>query len=492
MPREVVYCLIFIALMLVALAWFCFPQSPTNRAHWLGQELLMAAQERNWSKAKELLDEGADPDVTQLDPSQLQRHSLYSFLGLAGSISSLPPSVFKRPSALQQAIYQDDIDAVKLLLDHHATIDTGALGALRVCGDRAIITCVEDAAHVPPEKRSLPTAPFAPGAAGNHENVIPGTIGAGPTSHFLWLSPHELILSRGMPPSFTALDLNTNVQAELPDLTNAWADQPEFDPDMLALSPDGQWLLGFGGTAAHPRWRATQVHGTGVQEWDRVAQPGPKMRFRIEGHPLIAWRDNTRWMEINTSPNGDVVRLRTLGSPATQEVPLVHQDYGYLGAYTNELFSCPDPDHAFLRGNVGVTNSPATGPQYVVFMAGFTAEAGSWQEEKRGFNVSAKAQPGFAQRCVPSPDGKRLAWLKVFAGGFARDILLSDADGTHFRIVVEHLASPRAGPTHWVGYRGDMPNARSLDWTPDGSRLIYWRGDKGEGGLCLLPVSGDE
>jgi len=340
-----------------------------------------------------------------------------------------------------------------------------------------------------PNKRSVATAPFTAAANSPREVAMTTTGGAGPVSHYLWLSPHELALARGTPPVFSALDLNTQAETDLPDLTRAWADQPAFDPEMLALSPDGQWLLGFGGTADHPTWRATQVHGYGVQEWDRIAEPNPKKRFWVGAHPLIAWRDNTRWLEINQNGPEKVVRLRTLGSPATQELPIVREGgYGYISGFNNALFTCTDPDHAFLRGNVAVTNSREHGPQYVLEMADFSAGPDHWTEEKRGFNVSSASQPGFTQRFVPSPDGKRLAWLQVFANGLARDILLTDADGSHFRVAQETLI-------HGFDYmRGHLkfPSSRSLDWTPDGTKLIYWRGEKGEGGLCLLPIGAGE
>jgi hypothetical protein len=313
-------------------------------------------------------------------------------------------------------------------------------------------------------------------------------------------SPYGVVTGTLTPPDFTALDLTTNAQADLPDLTKAWANQPLFDCDELALSPDGQWLLGFGGTNDHPTWRAMQVHGSGVQEWDRVAAPDSKKRSRIEAHPLIAWRDSTRWLEINQGPTGEVVRLRTLGSPQVQELPVVHQGYGYVSSFNNAIFDCPDPDHAFLRGTCGVTSSIATGPEYVLFMAGFTAGPASWTEEKRGFDVSSKDQPGYTQRCVPSPDGKRLAWLQVFGSGTARDILLSDADGSNFRVVLEKLmSSPFAVSSSGFmvsrivrNPRMEWPGTSSLNWTPDGSKLIYWRGENGEGWLCLLPIGATE
>jgi hypothetical protein len=524
MPREVVYCLIFIALLFGTLIYVFFPQDTKGHAHRLGQDLDYAAQMRDWVTVKQLLDEGADPDVTEIRPDQLRHGSIYNLWGLLSGPgpSSAPGSgisaLLKRPSALECAIWQDNMDGVKMLLAHHATITANVLATCGMCGDRELITMVEDAGHVPPGKRVIATAPFTAAAHTARELVIPGTAGAAPVTHYLWLSPHELLLVRNAPRSspatrispralpvtssplqFFSIDLNTNVQTDLPDLTKAWADQPELDAEELALSPDGQWLLGFGGTPEHPTWRATQVHGSGVQEWDRVAESDPKKRFRVGAHPLIAWRDKTRWLEINEVAGGKVVRLRALGSLQTQELPITSGGYGYIGPFDREVFDCPDPDHAFLRGACGVTNSLATGPEYVLFMAGFTAGPTSWTEEKRGFNVSSKDQPGYTQRCVPSPDGKRLAWLQIFASGMSHDILLSDADGSNFRVVLEKLMvspSARGRTTFTGGYIPDprlsMPGTRSLDWTPDGSKLIYWHGENGEGGLCLLPLGAGE
>ena len=510
MPREVVFTLAFIAVMLAALFYFSWPQNPGARAHVLGQQLLLAAQLHDWQKVEALLGEGADPNVTELDPSQLRHFSILNLFGASHS----PPSPYataalKRPPALAQAIFQDNFDAVKMLINHHASITPEVLSSIQVCGDRTLITFVEDAGHVPPGKRCLTTAPFTEAARTRREVVFPATVGAGPISHYLWLSPHELLLVRGAspgalapfassglsprpllatPPHFFSLDLDTQATTNLPELTHAWADQPNFEADMLALSPDGKWLLGFGGTADHPTWRATEVHGHGVQEWDRVVERDRKKRFWIGAHPLIAWRDSTRWLEINQTGPSYVARLRSLGSSGSQELPIEQQGYGYVSGFNNAIFTCPDSDHAFLRGACGVTSSLATGPKYVLFMAGFTAEQGHWLEEKRGFDVSSVDQPGFTQRYAPSPDGKRLAWLQIFDSGLGRDILLSDADGSHFRVALERLSSSRDLMTK----RRDMPASRSLDWTPDGSKLIYWHGEKGEGGLSLLPIGANE
>ncbi len=125
MPREVVISLAFVAVLLGAVAWFFWPQMGPGHSHYLGQELLQAAEDRDWSRAKVLLDEGADPDVTELDPSMLYHASIFSLRGLELRFLMPHPTsstALKRPPALALAADQGNLEAVKMLLAHHATI----------------------------------------------------------------------------------------------------------------------------------------------------------------------------------------------------------------------------------------------------------------------------------------------------------------------------------------------------------------------------------
>ncbi len=105
--------------------------------------------------------------------------------------------------------------------------------------------------------------------------------------------------------------------------------------------------------------------------------------------------------------------------------------------------------------------------------------------ENREIRLDEVTYPRQFERFAPSPDGKSVAWLVNFRGSEACNLLLSDADGKNFRIVYEKLS-----PSHdREKNRTANPCDRSLEWTPDGKSLIFWRGDHGEGGLGRLDLS---
>jgi hypothetical protein len=490
MPRELVYGLIFIVAVLAAVFLVAMPKtaasSGPSRTTTLGQRLTIAAQKHDWAAVKTLLDQGADPGITQIDRQLLIPPRPWSWMNLFRPAPHVPASgPLTFPTALRMAIAQGRMDMVKMLLDHHAKLAPADIFASRQCGSREMIDFIENLGHVPLDHRSLPQAPFTKAGPTARDRDFPATLGAIPLRHFLWLSPHEIVLVRDNPPHFSSLDLVTGTETDLPDLTRAWAVQPQFDANSLALSPDGQWLAGFGGTADHPVWLATEVHGTGSQQWDRVA--APPNRIVLERNPPIAWRDNTRWVEINrgVGPNY-VLRLRTLGSPAVQELPLERAGFR-VSEYPDSLFAFRGPDHAFLGGQA-LDGHAADGPYLLGFMADLDAVPDGWHFDDHELRVATDPQPGRFIRCAPSPDGKRVAWFDFLPYSGADDLLLSDPDGKNFRIVYEKL-------DNFQGQRRERikaPWQHVLEWTPDGAGLLFWRGEKGQGGLGYLPLSRDE
>jgi len=475
-------------LILAVIGYVASSYWPRGSPHELGQQLLLAAEQRHWLWAEVLLDFGADPNVTELAPEQLAPHGFQAWLGVS-VIRSHPMGYLTREAALEQAMEQGNGWAVRLLLDHHAAFTPQDIYKCQFSGSRAVINLMEDAGKVPLSRRNVAQMPFANGGETSRCEVIPGTIGTVPTRHILWLSPRELLLVHDNPPRFAALNLDTGGETDLPGLSKKWADQEQFDPDMLALSPDGQWLLGFGGTSDHPTWLATQVRGNGSQEWDRNAQPDPafKVATHGEGKPLIAWRDNSRWVEIPVCPAArSVVRLRTLGQADVQELPLDRTRYSFVLGYPFVLFTFTQPDRGLIRGVVGGTGNNS---HFVSLVAAVIPGSDSWHMENGGeIRLEQAKFPGWFERCVSSPDGRRLAWINLFSNSEVRDILLSDADGKNFRIVHEFINPVQ----EWKARRAEAPWLRSLEWTPQGDGLVFWRGEKGENGLGLLRVSPGE
>jgi hypothetical protein len=456
----------------------------------LGQQLAIAAEHKDWRWARILLDSGADPTVTELDgahEAMLQPPDWRNWLGLRVRWTSGHPTILG--TALEQAIEQGNADAVQMLLDHHVPVTGENVYHAKYSGSRGVIQLMEDYGHVPLGRRSIAEAPFATGGEDARPAVVPNTIGAVPMRHLLWLSPNEIVLVHTHPLRFSALELPSGEESDLPELTQNWAGQDAFDPDMLALSPDAKWLVGFGGTEDHPTWRATQVRGAAIQEWDRVTNP--KASFVIERGPLIAWRDGVRWVEINHVPGGVtgdyVVRTRILGSPGAQELPLDRSGCEYLTDYPSTLFTFITPDRGFLRGQVSRGGPPGSEVSDS-FMADVAAGPDAWHMVSRELRADATSLSGWFNRCVPSPDGRRLAWLDYFTESEANDVLISDADGTHFRIAYEQLCPVQ----HWKEGRAEAPWMHALEWTPSGDALLFWRGEYGFGGLAYLPISADE
>ncbi len=266
--------------------------------HKLGEDLLLAAEHRDWKHAQELLEQGADPNLTAIalkEPTFDDHGQVIYAIEHAG--------------ALSQAAEQGNCEAVKLLLRFHANIEVrsvehdgalmsaleagqietarlllkagadwsdrrhdgnhNALAVARRSGKRDLICLLEDTAKVPLYERTIPQDPFSPGAENAKPVVVAGTVGAYPLAHLLWVSPHELLILRQNPSQFVLLNLATKEETSLPELSRRWIGQKQFDPDMLAISPDGKWLVGFGGTSEKPTWIASEVRGTGWQECQR-------------------------------------------------------------------------------------------------------------------------------------------------------------------------------------------------------------------------------
>ena len=476
----------------------------------LGEDLLRAAEQRDWKQARVLLEQGADPNVTSFTPEHPIREGDWR-----------ARFALERPSALSQAAAQGNAEAVELLLRFGAHVNPRAPGhpsplmsaveagqtqtarlllaaggdltvrtpgnqsvvdMARYSGKREMIRLLEEAAKVSLYQRSVPQVPFAPGAQTARPRVVPGTIGAVPLRHLLWVSPHELLLLRDAPRRFVLLDLRTSRETELPQLSRRWAAQGQFEPDMLTLSPDGKWLLGFGGTGENATWLATEVQGDAWQEWPRATRSDAP--FLVERHPLIAWMDAARWVELNRSGAAFVARVRRRGSKEIQQLPL--QVPGFLSDFPSVQFSFPKPTEGRLGGDVGI-NAGASGGfhgegSYVTWLVRVVPGPANWVLEQREVIWNRADYPGRFQRCVPSPDGRRLAWLNYFSRSEARAILVSDAEGKDARIVYEHLYPLRDSETG----RAEAPQYRSLEWTPQGDALAFWRGENGRNGLGLL------
>lgn len=275
----------------------------------LGEEMLLAASKKKWDEVKALLAQGADPNVVVLPPRLAPRKigqgfefraerkpevtgsPLYLAVGaneveIARLLIQAGANIEGRGnpigwySPLQLAVHDRKLEMTRLLVSLGASLSRESLGAgdalriARYCGSQPMIRLVEDLAEVPLWKWTLPAAPYAPGARDAMLVPIPGTRGAIPVRSPLWVSDHELLLLRKSPLSFGLVNITTGITTSLDRLSKAWKEQPAVDPDMFTLSPDGKWLLEFGGTTDQPTWLATTILTGEERTWPRDTDSG--------------------------------------------------------------------------------------------------------------------------------------------------------------------------------------------------------------------------
>jgi Lysyl oxidase/WD40-like Beta Propeller Repeat len=148
----------------------------------------------------------------------------------------------------------------------------------------------------------------------------------------------------------------------------------------------------------------------------------------------------------------------------------------------------------------GTTRLPASWAT-LAFARSETAGGGVFLVGRNGARLIARG----AHEPAWSPDGRRLAFVALGAGG-AGDVFVKDADGTHPGRITStegvHEASPSWSPDGLrlaferegtiVVARADSSRARALTrgwspaWSPGGARIAYER----DGDLFLVPASG--
>ena len=476
------------------------------RRRQLGEELLLAAEQRDWRKAEQLLLEGADPNVTVLPKSalgpewvvfggerDLTRATALSHAASQGNTRMvtmllqhgadlrLSPNMDMQP--LLRAVKECQTDAARILLDAGADLKTKSLGAgsaLEIAqrsGCRAMITLFEDRAAIPAHQRSVVSAPFTRCGRTAQYKIVPETDQVRPMRRLLWVSDHELLLIGSDKPKVLLLNLKTERAQEQGKLARCLREE-SFDADLLTISPDGRWLVGQAGTKDKPTWLATEIFGRGEQTWPREDRRDSK--FIVESEPPIAWLDGKRWMEINRSNGQYVVRIRTVGSTDVDEQPLVPGTS--MHRHSRVRFSFPTPKEGLMTGAIGFGKD-----HFVTWLHRVVPMAEGWRINSHEVRLLRREHAGSYFRCAPSPDGKTLAWLNYIPTSEAKTIVLTDADGSRPRIAYEYLYSIR---NHKRG-RSLSPSGDMLEWNPAGDALLFWRGD-GSNGLCLLPIDSVE
>lgn len=488
----------------------------------LGEDLLRAAERRDWATVKHLLARGADPNVVVLPPPpgpvinpgwrwRVPHASALHLAAGAGKLEIMRLLLAAgadiegrtgggRSSPLMFAIENRQVAAIRLLLSRGANVmyrrtdNHNVVDVARFSGSDPVIRLLENAARVPAWDRSVPAAPFAPGARAASPRLIRGTVGAVPVRQALWVSPRELLVLRENPRTFSLVNIETGKQTPLPALSRRWAAQTAFDPQMLAVSPGGGWLVGFGGTPKKPTWLATPVRGGAAavaarsQEWARDTVAGSMVTG--DRVPPFAWINERRWVEWRGGYTPLRARVRTLGRAGVEEMP-VRGGSGAYDGHPSTVFSFDANGKAgHTSGPVGwvgdAPSAPKPGDQYqIAWLCDVFPGPAGWRAEDRQIIVRQAEQAGYFTRCVRSPRGDRLAWRSQFSASEASALLVSDANGRNLRVVYEHLYPLRDYKT------GRAAAPQSLNWTPGGDGLVFWRGEKGENGLCLLPIASE-
>lgn len=481
----------------------------TQSSHFhadLGEALLRAAETRDWTQAQILLAQGADPNVTAFRPTRpippqdwrslyaLNRLSPLSQAAAQGNGDAVRMLLhygakvniraLRDPAPLIAAIEARQPETARILIDAGAdlnVLDFGSESILRLVqftGNHELIRLIEDAEKVPLYERIVPQEPFAPGAAGARARLVAGTVSAVPVQHLLWVSPKELLVLHQSPRRFVLVNVETGRQTDLPMLSARWAVQEQFNPEFLAISPDGAWLVGDGGTTDKPTWLATAVRGDAFQEWARVT-PEDSLNRRA-----FAWLDGRRWMELAGPHYSLVARIRTRGDATVREFPVIGNG---LISQQSVLFHFPTPISGRLGGEIGFVGGPSGGTNgegySIGWMDSLSREPLGWRLTQREVIWQQADHPGFFPRATPSPPGDRIAWLADYPESGDEALLLSDANGSHSQIVYEQFPAPEHAQAEAIWMQ-------SLGWTPRGDSLTFWRGGKGQNGLYLLPLSG--
>lgn len=472
--------------------------------------LLHAAEMRDWPQVQLLLKQGVNPNITAFHP----RHPI-------PQIAWRERAGLERPSPLSMAATQGDADAVRMLLHYGANpnirgardpgplsfavenlhtecarllIAAGAdvnaqgnamfspLKLAQLTGNHELAGLLEDAAKVPLSQRSVPQEPLLPNIMRLTPRLVPDTEGAVTMHHMLWAAPDKMVVVFDAPRRFVLVDVQTGWQTPLPELSRQWEHQEQFDADMLAISPQGRWLVGYGGTAAHPTWLATEVYGTASYEWPRTPLNNSEVRSPF------AWIDEDRWMELAWRGVVSYAKICTRGQPIAQDAPIEGAYRGHTQSATVFRFSTPtqgivDGDAGFGGGQDGTASA-------ITWQTRFLLGPGGWRSEPDEVEWKQSEHAGYVSRAILSPKGDQLAWLCSYPASSEVAILLSKPDGTEAHVTYEGFPTVKSGVAQtWDDTVAKLPSSGTLEWTPRGDALAFWRGTKGNNGLVILPVS---
>ncbi len=472
--------------------------APADRQR-LGEDLLKAALEQSWNEVERLTEQGADPNVVVLPPRLLSPFDRWparpreSALNMAARFgqTELVRLLLKAGAdiegktadggsytPLMEAVTHRHYETARVLLDHGASASRTSLSGHSVtalawtCDNEDIIRMFQKLEGVPVWERHIPEARYAPGARSVRPQLIPGTSGAVPLRNLLWTSDSELLVLRDHPRSFSLANIQNGTVVELPGLTKRWENQLAFNAEMLTLSPDRKWLLGFGGTPDNQLWIATTLDGRHQREWPRDTDA--EARFAAESKPPVIWLDANRWIELRNRPT-NFARIRSVENDTVTTVPLSVPDY--LDDHYSTCLTLPDGSSSHPCGSVGIRGSDSN-VTHEARLCRLVPDQMQWRMEVEKVTVRNATHPGnfAASPFALSPQRDRIAWLNSFSTSGVRALFVSDVDGNDLHVVYQK-----------IDYQTIMPDTpRAVSWNPTGDALVFWGGDKGDKGLWLI------
>ncbi|ANM32435.1 amidohydrolase [Acidobacteria bacterium Mor1] len=234
-----------------------------------------------------------------------------------------------------------------------------------------------------------------------------------------------------------------------------WNFQPSFSPDGKQIAfisdrsgGDNVWVMDADGS--NPR---------AVTEEKEHLVHNPS--WSPDGQYIVAKKGFTSTRSI---PAGEIWLFHISGGGGLQitERPFGKRDQKTMA---EPVFS-PDGKYIYYSqdttaGRVWAYNKDSTGQIFVIRKL----------DRESGETDIAASGPGGAIRPTPSPDGKRLAFVKRIPG-------LQSA------LYIKNLESGKEWPVYQQMERdlqetnGSQGNATSMAWTPDGKAIVFWSGGK--------------
>jgi hypothetical protein len=358
-------------------------------------------------------------------------------------------------------------------------IARGLAYVLLTLGALTLVPRVEGGAL--PAQRTQARVSTAPLLTKSAEAVVPvhnwgfATDGQYDWHPYYWLSPTEVLFFtsptrkqfRGALDNlmFVKIDIRTGKETRLTHLADLF-NRTEGRLSRIQVSPDGKWLLWFGGALDRERIVLTSIDGSTTRQWHR-----PK----YSGHLL--WRtDSQQWMEVLADgkryteyllydlKQGEPIARKPISEQSPLSPP--HSAQGDIHYVECAVFRANDI-LSFYSHNIRSRQLKATEVHRV-----------TQQPEKTSvIRYPDKANPSHISL---SPEGDRLAYFLERKAGkqFKRELWVADTDTQSTRLL-GHLPVPTPEREN-----KESLEPQSLCWLPDGERLSFILNDH----LYVLPV----